>query len=191
MDWVISGCVASLLTVFDIGRVFYIPKIGPYKRKFYSWAGIFILANAALSIILYFSFRDISTLHSLNSSLRALIIGASYLVLVRSKLATIKVQSDEIPLGLEYVYNGAKDFVYKGMNRVSIQALTAEAAAMVGNRSLKELALETKAHITNNNLLSENDKNLRKSWLLNVLQDNTSDEEKSVTLATYILDERM
>lgn len=191
MDWVISGCVASLLTVFDIGRVFYVPKIGPYKRKFYSWAGIFILANAALAIILYFSFRDISTLHSLNSSLRALIIGASYLVLVRSKLATIKVQSDEIPLGFEYVYNGAKDFVYKGMNRVSIQALTAEAAAMVGNRSLKELALETKAYITNNNLLSENDKNLRKSWLLKVLQDNTSDEEKSVTLATYILDERM
>lgn len=191
MDCLITGFVAILLTLFDISRVFYVPRSGPHKRKFYLWAGAFLLANAALAIILYFSFRDIGPFHSMNSSLRALIIGASYLVLVRSKLATIKVQSDEIPLGLEYVYNGAKDFVYRGMNRVSIQALTMEAAAMVGHRSLKELALETKAYITNNNLLSEDDKNLRKSWLLKVLQDNTSDEEKSVTLATYILDERM
>jgi len=191
MEWIISGCVASFLTVFDIGRTFYVPKSSPYKRHFYLWGAGFILANAALAIVLYVSFRDIDTLHSLNPGVRALIVGASYLVLARSKLATIKVQSEEIPLGLEYVYNGAKDFVYRAMNRASIQALTTEAWGVANVSSLKDLATQTRAHINNNNLLTPEDKNLRKSWLLKVLQDTTSDEEKAVTLATYLLAERM
>ncbi|HLJ25964.1 MAG TPA: hypothetical protein VKY85_04585 [Candidatus Angelobacter sp.] len=191
IDCVISGSVASLLTVFDISRTFYVPTSGSNRRQFFAWAAGFIAANAALAVILYLSIKDVGALKPLNSSLRAVIIGAGYLVLVRSKLATIKVQSEEIPLGLEYVYNAAKEFVYRGMNRTSIAALTTEAASMASQRSLKELAVQAKAYITNNNLLSEDDKNLRKSWLLKVLQDSTSEEEKGLTLATYLLSERM
>jgi hypothetical protein len=191
LEWLITGFVAALLTFFDIGRTFYIPSSGTHKRVFFSWASGFVATNAGLAIILYFSLRDTGPLQSLNKVLGALIIGASYLVLVRSKLATIRVQAEEIPLGLEYVYNGAKEFVYGRMNSASIAALTDEAARLATDRSLKDLASQATAYIRNNNLLSADQKASRKAWLVTVLKDTTGDEEKRITLATYILSERM
>lgn len=191
MEIVLSGFIAALLTFFDIARTFYMPS---GKRRFYFllWAVAFVLANGALACLLYQTVKGLPTLASLsNVYLKATIVGASYLVLVRSKLATIKVQNEEVPLGLEYLYNGAKEFVYKGMNRISIAGLTDEAAALSQQQTLKQLASTVSAYITNNNLLADQEKTARRSWLLKILQDATAEDDKKTTLATYILSERM
>ena len=114
-------------------------------------------------------------------------VGATLPILVM----IMKVQNEEIPLGLEYLYNAAKDFVYKGMNRISIAGLSEEAASRAQQQTLKQLASTVSAYITNNNLLSEQEKTARKAWLLKILEDATTEDEKKVTLATYILSERM
>ncbi|HEY6767320.1 MAG TPA: hypothetical protein VI386_21380 [Candidatus Sulfotelmatobacter sp.] len=190
MEIFLSGAIAALLTFFDIARTFYIPA---GKRRFYFllWAFAFLLANGALACLLYQTVKGLPSIASLSPYLRATLVGASYLVLVRSKLATIKVQNEEVPLGLEYVYNGAKEFVYKGMNRISIAGLTDEAAALAQQQTLKQLASTVSAYITNNNLLAEQDKTARRAWLLKILQDATAEDDKKTTLATYILSERM
>ncbi len=190
MEALVSGAIAALLTFFDIARTFYMPS-GKRRVNFLLWAVLFVLANGLLASLLYQAVKNFGSLASLSPYLRAVVVGASYLVLVRSKLATIKVQNEEVPLGLEYLYNAAKEFVYKGMNRISIAGLTEEALSLTQGQTLKQLATTVSAYITNNNLLSEQEKTARKAWLLKVLQDSTTDDEKSVTLATYILSERM
>ena len=190
MQVLISGAIAALLTFFDIARTFYMPS-GKRRVYFLLWAIVFVLANGALACLLYQAVKDFTSLASFSPYLKATLVGASYLVLVRSKLATIKVQDQEVPLGLEYVYNGAKEFVYKGMNRISMAGLTEEAGKLVKEQSLKQLADTARAYITNNNLLSDQEKTARKAWLLKILQEGTTEGEKQVTLATYILSERM
>jgi hypothetical protein len=191
VEVLISGAIAALLTFFDIARTFYMPSATKRKVTFLLWAVFFVLVNGALACLLYQAVKDFSSFSSYNPYLKAILVGASYLVLIRSKLATIKVQNEEVPLGLEYVYNGAKEFVYKQMNRISTQALTEEAATLAGQKTLKELASTASAYITNNNLLSEQDKTARKAWLVKILQDATTEEDKRITLATYLLSERM
>jgi hypothetical protein len=190
VEVLIAGAIAALLTYFDIARTFYMPS-GKRRAYFLLWAISFVLANAALACLLYQAVKDFNSLASLSNYLKASLVGASYLVLVRSKLATIKVQAEEVPLGLEYVYNGAKEFVYKGMNRISIKGLTDEAEALAKEQTLKQLASRASAYITNNNLLSDQEKTARRAWLLKILQDGTTEDEKKVTFATYILSERM
>jgi hypothetical protein len=190
VEIVVACAIAALLTFFDIARTFYMPS-GKRRAFFLLWAAVLILAHGVLSALLYQAVKNLGSLASVSPYLRAVAVGASYLVLVRSKLATIKVQNEEVPLGLEYLYNAAKDFVYKGMNRISIAGLTEEAAARAQQQTLKLLASTVSAYITNNNLLSEQEKTARKAWLLKILEDGTPEDEKKITLATYILSERM
>jgi hypothetical protein len=151
---------------------------GKRRAYFLLWAFTFVVANGALACLLYQAVKDFSSLASLSNYLKATLVGASYLVLVRSKLATIKVQDQEVPFGLEHVYNGAKEFVYKGMNRISIAGLTDEADAVAQGQTLKQLASKASAYITNNNLLSDQEKTARRAWLLKILQDGTTEDEK-------------
>ncbi len=191
LEFALAGLVAVLLTLFEIARTFYVPKVPQHRRVFLWWGGGFVLANGILAVLLYSGVRNLGPLQPLNGYVRAFLVGASYLILVRSKLATIKVGEQEVPLGLEYVYNAAKEFVYKGMNSRSVASLTEEAAQLAGRQSLKELASTVNAYITNHNLLTPQEKTARKAWLLKTLQDATTDDEKRLILATYILSERM
>ncbi len=191
MELLICSTIAVLLTIFDIAKTFYIPSHWKHRIAFFSWAGSFLLANGGLAALLYQNVRNLGALATLDPYLKAVIVGGSYLVLIRSKLATLKIEKEEIPLGLEYLYNSVKQFVYRGMNRISITALTEEASALAATKSLKELAATVSAYINNNNLLEQTEKTARKAWLLKTINDPGAEDEKRTTLATYILSERM
>ncbi len=183
----VASTVAILLTVFEVARVFYVPRERRRKIAFLSWAGSFVIANGILSAVMYLALKDSSAMHQLNAYLAAFCAGASYLVLVRSKFCVI----NETPIGLEYFYDSAKQFVYKGMNIVSVTALTEEAMSFAAGTSLKDLSRKAEQFITNDNLLKPEEKATRKAWLLRTITDSTSDDDKKVAIATYLLSARM
>jgi hypothetical protein len=184
----IAGAVAFFLTLVDLDRTFYIPAKVPQKISRYLWWFGFPLANGVLAGLLYSALSDLPALKTMPAWSRALAVGAGYLALVRLKFTTLDMKGKEIPFGLELIYEAAKGFAYKRINRIAMTARFAETVEMADKLSLAELTARVKLAIEQNSLLTPEDRSSLKAWLLRTIQDaNSTDIEKRQALANYVL----
>jgi hypothetical protein len=188
LDPTVAAFTASLLTLFDLDRTFYVPARVQSKIALRAWWWGFILANGLAAAALYTIFKDIEALRGMNPTLKAIVIGVSYLALIRAKFTTFNIQGREIPFGLEALYEGAKGFVYKRINSIAKAARFRETTQLAASETLSALAARAKLGIDQDALLTTDDKRKAKAWLLTVLQDTKiTDDEKRATLADFVL----
>ena len=188
MEPAIAGLTASLLTLFDLDRTFYIPLKTPRKVALYAWWWGFIIANGAIAAALDKIFGNIESLRALDPWLRAVLIGVSYLAIIRAKFTTFSYQGKDVPFGLEALYEGAKGFVYKRINSIAKAARYEETTEHAGKFDLAELASRAKLDIEQDQLLTPEDKIRAKAWILSVLKDDAANDfDKRAALADFIL----
>jgi hypothetical protein len=187
MELLIAGATASLLTLFDLDRTFYIPARVHRKTALHAWFISFIAINGLIAALLFQVLGELDVFSGWNPYLKAVVIGVGYLGLVRSKFATFSYQGSEMPFGLEAFYEAGKAFVLKRINRIAIQARREETKLLAESRSLKELSEEARFSIGADMLLTADERSLRRDWLLKVLQDTAAGEhEQRITLANYL-----
>mgnify|MGYP007135526457 CR=1 FL=1 len=185
---VVAAAVAGCLAVFDLANTFYIPRVASRKAAIYSWWWLFVAINALLAAFLYLAIDSLKGLQSWPVFLRALFIGLVYPVLVRSTLFTIRLQEKEAPFGLEHFYLEAKRYFYSRINILARQARYEEAVALVKNQSLTELAQEARGLIDADVMLTPDQKQGTKAWILETLRDKDADDfQKGIALALKIL----
>ncbi len=147
-----------------------------------------MLANGLAAAALYVIFKDIEALRTLNPVLKAIIIGVSYLALIRAKFTTFNIQGREVPFGLEALYEGAQGFVYKRINSIAKAARFSETMQLAASETLAALAARSRLSIDQDALLTSDDKRKSKAWLLSVIQDgNTTEDDKRAALADFVL----
>ncbi len=141
-----------------------------------------------LAAALYGIFGNADSLKSTDPRLRAALIGAGYLALIRLKLTTFSVQGREVPFGLEAFYEGAKNFVYKRINRIAKAARYDETVRMANTYTLAQLVSRARISINQDAIMMPDEKRAALTWLLGVMQDaGTQDDEKRAAIADFIL----
>jgi hypothetical protein len=187
METLVAGATAALLTLFDLDRTFYVPSKANRKFALYCWWFSFILINGLLAVLLFFILKDIEAFKEINAWLKAVVIGVGYLALVRLKFATFNFQGKDVPFGLEAFYDAGKNYVFRRINTIAIQARRDETNELANSETLEKLAQDAKFFIEADSLLTAEERRERKTWLVKVLQDaNISKLEKKITLANYI-----
>ena len=187
METLITGATAALLTLFDLDRTFYIPAKGERKAALYCWWFGFVIVNGLLAMLLYFIVKDFDAFKEMNVWLKAVVVGITYLALIRLKFATFSFQGNEVPFGLEAFYDAGKNYVFKRINTIAVQARRIETTEMANTEPLDRLASDAKFFMEADALLTAEEKRSRQIWLLKVLQDgNISEMDKKITFANYI-----
>lgn len=190
MSALLAAAIAVLLTVFDMDRTFYLPKANPQKAALYAWMGAFVAVNAALAAGTYAVIRDVAPFEDWHSALTALAAGAGYLAIIHAKITTFSWQGGEVPFGFELLYQGGKNYVYKRINRIAKRARATETQTLANDKVLAELAQQARLAITQDALLTSEEKQRHKEWLLSVLNDTSVDDmDKRLCIANYILSE--
>lgn len=188
--WLIAAVVASLLTFFDMDRTFYIPNNINSKTRLYSLFILFILSNGMLASLLYIALQDevIPNVSSFPKWLNSLLVGIGYLAIVRVKFATLYFNEQEIPLGLELLYNSAKYAINKRINKILKEARIKEIEELTQKHNLIQLKRKAIISINVDSLLSENEKEEYRRWVEETVQDATKYEDnESEYLASYFL----
>ena len=177
-----------LLTLFDLDRTFYVPSAAQRKVSLYAWWWGFVIANGVLAGALYPLLGSLNPIDKVPDGLRGAVVGVSYLAIVRLKFTTFSVKGREMPFGLEALYEGAKTYVYRRINRIAMQARYQETMDLAQSLPLDQLTARTKLAINQNAILSGEEKRTSMAWLLSVLQDQAStDLDKRLALADFIL----
>jgi len=188
--FLIAGVVASLLTFFDMDRTFYIPKNTNSKWRLYFLFLLFVLGNGVLASLLYIGLQG-EIIPSVSSSpkwVNSLLVGVGYLTIIRAKFATLYFNEQEIPLGLELLYNSAKYAINKRINEILKEARIKEIEELTQEYNLNELKRKAIISIKVDSLLSENEKEEYKKWVHETVEDATKDEgDESEYLASYFL----
>lgn len=192
MEWSLAALAAGLLTLADLDRTFYLPRRIQDKARLRTWYIGFIIGNSALATALYFGLRSVSPFAEWSPAVRAIAIGLGYLAIIRVKFTTFSYgDRDNIPFGFELAYEGAKKFVYKRINRIAKAARYAETIELANNTSLADLARRAKLSIDQDALMSQEEKQANKEWLLGVLQDAAADDmDKRISIANFVLSEQ-
>jgi hypothetical protein len=188
LEWILAGAVAGLLTLFDLDRIFYVPKKTSSKLSLWAmWYG-FALANAALAIGVTSAVRNLRPFSDWYGPLRGAVVGLSVLAILRLKLTTFSFAGKEVPFGFELFYEGAKGFVYKRINSIAKRARLDETMELAKTLTLQELTMRARLNADQDALLNASERLLDKNWILQVLNDtNSSEAEKRAQLANYIL----
>lgn len=187
VEMLISGATAGILTLFDLDRTFYIPEKIDKRVRLWCWWWGFVVVNAVLGGSFYWFFGDLEQLESIKSPIRALVVGASYLAIVRLKITTIDMNGKPIPLGLELLYEGAKDFFFKRINRIAIAARRDETMALASISSLQDLKWKALHRAKVDAMVSNLDRVQIEDWIRKVCNDSIEEFEKNLALADYIL----
>jgi hypothetical protein len=182
----VSAALAGGVTLFDLDKTFVAGGQGARHAYHSAWWWTFIIANAVLASAVFFALRGISAFGSWGSWQFAVFVGLGYLALVRLKFATVMLNGQEIPVGLDAFYQSGRDLVFRRIN----EEITAErikvARQLVETRDLKDLGNQVRLKIDLDVLLPLEEKKTRKAWLLKVLQDKGPDDQKKFTLAIYL-----
>jgi hypothetical protein len=188
-----AGLTAGILTIFDLDRTFYFPAKVNERFKLWAWYSFFVAANGALAGGLYLLVQDLDALKSMNNWVRAIVVGCSYLAIIRAKFTTFEVGGKTVPFGLELFYEAAKEFVYKRINRIAKKARREETLELAGKKSLVELGVQARLAIDQDALMSSEERRLNKEWLLKVINEGkppADDSEQRNAIANFILSGR-
>lgn len=118
MEAGIAFLVASALTLFDLDRTFYVPNNAQQKVRLYCWWWGFVLLNGGLAAAVYAGVQA-SLLVEWPAWARAIVVGITYLAVLRAKLTTFEYQGREIPFGPELLYEQAKGYAFKSPSRIT------------------------------------------------------------------------
>jgi len=89
---------------------------------------------------------------------------------------------------VEAFYQGAKNFVYKRINRIAKAARSDETIQMANANSLVQLVRQARLSINQDAIMTPDEKRAALTWLLSVAQDaGTQDDDKRLTIADFIL----
>jgi hypothetical protein len=182
----VSAALAGGITLFDLDKTFIIGGQGARRAYHSIWWWMFIVANAALASGAFFILRGISAFSSWGPWQFAGFIGLGYLALIRLKFATVTLNGQEVPVGLDAFYQSGRDLVFRRINDQITAERIAAANQFVEDYDLKGLGREVRLKIDLDALLSLEEKKTRKAWLLKTLQDQVPDDEKKFTLAIYL-----
>jgi hypothetical protein len=179
----VAAGVAGTVTYLEMDQVFFVPKKSKGRLGIWLVSAGFVLVNAGLAVGLYAAISSAGGLTDLEPWVRGLIVGASYLGLVRLKFATLNDQS----FGFEFFYDLAKDFAYVRINRRVKEARQAAAEKLANEKSLADLAADANLATTYDSLLSQKEQREAKAWILRVIEDDqTPENEKRLILADFI-----
>jgi hypothetical protein len=184
----IAGLAAAALTLFDLDRTFYIPS-GPSLRlqRLVWWWG-FVVLNGSLAAGLYGVLADSDVLKGVNSTVRAAAIGIGYLGLVHLKFTTFSLGGKDVPFGFDALYEAARAFFYKRLNRIAKVARRDETMAKAQVTQLPALITEANLAVDQDSLMSTAEKTTAKAWIVAVAADDgASDLDRRVALANFIL----
>ena len=102
----------------------------------------FLLGTGFLSILLYELLISNAFLSTFSDFARASIIGLSYLVLVRMKLFSFKVNEENIPFGLEYFHEKISLSLISHLNGLIEQDVYERAVLLLKDEKIKNNDLE-------------------------------------------------
>jgi hypothetical protein len=178
VDGLIAGILAGAFTFFDLESKFYIPSKVPKRLSLSLFFWGFIFANGALAGGLFYGL-NVNPIPSflpgwykiLPGWIRALIVGSSYLALIRLKFTTLKVGEHEVPFGIELFYNRSRDWVYEKINEIAKQARYEETFDLAKRNSLDELVTRAKLSTDVDALLNSDQKQITKVWITKVADD--------------------
>ena len=137
--------------------------------------------------VVFFSLRDVNAFSTWNPWQFSAIVGVSYLAFVRLKFATVSYQNQEIPVGLDTFYESGRQFVFRRINEQTKADREKIARRYIDDNDLKSLGNKVRLNIELDALLTPQEKKTRLTWLLQVIQDESFDEEqKKLTLAIYL-----
>jgi hypothetical protein len=191
IELLISGSTAAVLTLFDLDRTFYVPARTQRKIVLYLWWCGFIFLNAVIAASLLVALKDAAPFKSMQPWTRAFVVGLVYLAVIRAKVTTFSYQGRNVPFGPEALYEAAKSFVYKRINKIAMAARYDETIALSNQYPLSDLATRARLAIRQNAIMSEEEKQRAAAWLLSVLQDpNSMEFDKKSLIADFILSGR-
>ncbi len=194
-DWIglaIASMTAALLTFLEIDRKFRFPDSIRKRRALNLWWWGFVAGNAALAALLYPLAIQVEWVQKMPNVIRGAFVGAGYLSIVRQKFMTApskqKEDGEGAPVGIEYVYEAVKKTVHEHINRIAIEERSTAVKAEIKQTPLVQLSLNARIRIQNDALLDVAGKAEAMKWLVNVMRDDqTTDQEKAVFIATYVL----
>jgi hypothetical protein len=189
LEPIIACAIAGVLTFFELASIFSIPWAISWKPRLwaYIWFLLFSLANAAFAYVIYDVVAALPGLETLPSTAKAIAGGILYLMIVRMKLMSVRVGEKEISIGFELLYDGARSFVHNQINSVVKPASARAAMAEAGKRTLEDLRSQVMLDIELDPLLTSQEKEKRSSWLTNIMKENSSEIDKKLMLAAYLL----
>jgi hypothetical protein len=181
--WIITGLTTAVIVFIDLLRVFSV-----FHRKTFFWVSLFVSINALLSVAMHCYLFDNASLANLPSFLKSIVLGIAYLVLVHTKIATIVINEQEIPVGLELAYENFKGVIYRQINRESLEVQYINVSRLAQASSLKDLVQKASYKIRASRITSEEEKENQKIWLLEVVTDPRSTEEsQKIWIAHFLL----
>ena len=180
----LAAGVAGGVTYLELDQVFTVPKKSRGRWGIRATTAAFILVNALLAVALYQLLNRAAILASVDVWVRGLLIGAGYLSLIRLKFATLNDQ----PFGFEYFYELARRFSYTRINRRVVDARLDAAGDLAANTPIADLVSQAKGKTNFDSLLTPDEQNEVKAWILRVIKDkDATEEEKKLILADFIL----
>jgi hypothetical protein len=149
-----------------------------------------VLLNGALALFLYTQVYDLSLFANWPVWLRGVVVGGTYLSVVRQKFFTAQGsgKGDKTPIGIELLYENVKEAVFRRINDIAGAARQREVRQLSDSSQLAALARDAKLRVNNDTLLSTQRKTELLAWILTVLKDpQASEPDKKDALSTFVI----
>lgn len=178
---------AGLTSGLELGTAFDTSNVGDYKSRVRRWHWGFILANAGLAIVLFYTVTFLNLSPFEGTYATALSVAIGYPVLLRVKLFEYKSQTGEaVPVGIEALYNQVRGYFFEEINKILIDAHEEVIARLMDENSLEALKDRAKTRIFANQLLGPKEVEKQLTFIRNTLSADTEFRDKKRALARFI-----
>lgn|GEM_PF-1176097 len=191
LPYLTAASVAGILTLFDLDRHFLVLRSVRRLSEFNFWWWGFVLVNGILAALLYGLFAKQPPLDALNPLIGGFVIGLAYLALVRIKFTTLSKNGQDVPVGLEPLYEGAKSYFYKRINQIVRAAINEESDAMSKDEkmTLEKLQELAENNVRNSKLRPKAEQEELRDWIASVVKDKVPEKRKRLILISFILND--
>jgi hypothetical protein len=189
----VAAALAGLLTYIDLDRVFDAPptvKGWNWWKLVALWWG-FVLANATLAGLLYYALDEAGVFKEMNPWLKGLAVGAGYAALIRTKLTTLSLNGQEIPVGLETVYEGLKNLIHRRINHI-IRLWRAAETEKLTQSDTPTLRHKARTLVMSDALMSQEQRTEALAWIESIATGKgIEDGDRRIHLATFLITGQM
>jgi hypothetical protein len=187
----LSGAIAALATLLELDRTFYTPKKWGNKLPLWAWWAVYTLANAALAGAIFIALTEHPQWRIFAHQgrfVRAVAVGTGYLAFVHLSFSDVVVKGQTVAFGPQFIYDQAKEAVYRRINGKATDALLSESRTLANGKTLEALCQDAKERVNADNLFTSQEKLDHIDWLTRVSSDeHTSEAERSMQIAAFIL----
>ena len=184
----VTAVITIAITFFDLVSTFSTGAPSARQLNKSGWWWGFLFANGVLSVLLWMFLQRYPPFRSWNPWAFSLAIGLAYPAFARLKFATVTLNEQQVSIGLEGLYDGAREYVYARINESLRIRRTAKAQALMVGHDVKSLGRKVRFDIEFDSLSSVDEKAARLKWLLNVVKDDSiDDEDKKQFLAIALI----